>query len=138
MDELAALPVLVQDNGARLVLGDVATIREEHDPPEERAYLDGAPAILLDIQRPRGTDALRALEALRGEVAITRRTLPPSLNVEIVQDTTSIVRDRLAMLIRNGAAGPGSGRAGDVAVLPAPVWRFGRRWDCRWRWPGRC
>ncbi|WP_370224884.1 efflux RND transporter permease subunit [Pararhodobacter marinus] len=105
LDELAALPVLVQDNGARLVLGDVATIREAHDPAEERAYLDGAPAILLEIHKPRGTDALRALEALRGEVAQTRRTLPPSLNVEIVQDTTSIVRDRLAMLIRNGVAG---------------------------------
>ena len=103
--ELASLPVLVLDNGARLVLGDVATISETHSPPEERAYLDGAPAILLEIHKPRGTDALRALAALREIVDAEAAQVPQSLQVLVVQDTTSIVRDRLSMLVRNGAVG---------------------------------
>ncbi|MCB1405336.1 MAG: efflux RND transporter permease subunit, partial [Rhodobacteraceae bacterium] len=103
--ELAALPVLVLDNGARLVLGDVAVITETHTPPEERAYLDGVPAILLDIHKPRGTDALRALAALRAVVETESAAVPDSLRVLVVQDTTSIVQDRLAMLVKNGAMG---------------------------------
>ncbi|WP_323037449.1 efflux RND transporter permease subunit [Pararhodobacter sp.] len=103
--ELADLPVLVLDNGARLVLGDVATITETHLPAEERAYLDGVPAILLEIHKPRGTDALRALEVLRGVITRESEAAPASLQVLVVQDTTSIVRDRLAMLVRNGAMG---------------------------------
>jgi len=103
--ELQALPVLVQDNGARLTLGDVARVIEIHAPAEDRAFVDGVPAILLDIHKPRGSDALRALEALRAQIAIEAADLPPSLRVEVVQDTTSIVRDRLAMLIKNGIAG---------------------------------
>jgi len=105
IEELEALPVLVEDNGARLVLGDVARVSEIHAPFEERAYVDGVPTILLEIHKPRGTDALRALEALRGQIGAETAHLPPALSVEVVQDTTSIVRDRLAMLIRNGAAG---------------------------------
>lgn len=103
--ELAALPVLVLENGARLVLGDVATIHETHTPPEERAYLDGVPAILLEVHKPRGTDALRALAELNDLVDDEAASAPPSLRVLVVQDTTSIVRDRLAMLVRNGAMG---------------------------------
>ena len=103
--ELAALPVLVLDNGARLVLGDVATITETHTPVEERAYLDGVPAILLEIHKPRGTDALRALDALRGLIDREAEAAPRSLQVLVVQDTTSIVQDRLSMLLRNGAVG---------------------------------
>ncbi len=104
-EALAALPVLVLDNGARLVLGDVARITEIHSPAEDRAFVDGAPAILLEIHKPRGTDALRALAALRAQIEREARGLPTALRVEVVQDTTSIVRDRLAMLIRNGLAG---------------------------------
>lgn len=103
--ELAALPVLVLDNGARLELGDIARVFEVHSPPEDRAFVDGAPAILLEVHKPRGTDALRALDALRGLIAAESPDLPAALAVTVVQDSTSIVRDRLAMLLRNGVAG---------------------------------
>jgi len=105
LNELAALPVLVLESGARLVLGDVATLTEVHTPAEDRAFVDGQPAILLEVHKPRGTDALRALEALRGLVDAETAANPPSLQVQVVQDTTSIVRDRLTMLLRNGATG---------------------------------
>lgn len=103
--ELSTLPVLVLDNGARLVLGDVASIIETHSPAEERAYLDGVPAILLEIHKPRGTDALRSLAALRTMITTEAEAAPRSLHVLVVQDTTSIVQDRLSMLVRNGAMG---------------------------------
>lgn len=110
-EALAALPVLVLDNGARLSLGDVAVITEAHSPPEDRAFVNGQPAILLEVHKSRGQDALRALEALRTGIAAEVAALPAApggeqgLGVEIVQDTTSIVRDRLAMLLKNGATG---------------------------------
>ncbi len=102
---LAALPVLVLDNGARLTLGEVARITEVHRPAEDRAFVDGVPAILLDVHKPRGQDALRALDALRAQIAVEVQGLPRALQIAIVQDTTSIVRDRLAMLLSNGVMG---------------------------------
>lgn len=104
-EALAALPVLVQDNGARLTLGEVARIDEIHSPAEDRAFVDGQPAILLEVHKPRGQDALRALDTLRARIDLEAASRPDSLNVAIVQDTTSIVRDRLSMLLRNGLSG---------------------------------
>lgn len=103
--QLAALPVLTLPNGAVLRLGDVAEVRESFEPPEERARLNGAPAVVLEIHKPLEADALRALDAVQQLVAAEAARLPESLRVEVVQDVTSIIRERLVMLVSNGVLG---------------------------------
>lgn len=102
---LAALPVLTRPDGAVLTLGEVARITETHEPPEEQARLNGAPAIILEIHKPLEADALRALDAVKAVVVTETARLPESVSVQVVQDVTSIIRDRLAMLVENGIIG---------------------------------
>ncbi|PQO23113.1 AcrB/AcrD/AcrF family protein [Rhodobacteraceae bacterium WD3A24] len=104
-DELAALPVLSRPGGATLTLGDVATITETFEPAEERALVDGRRAALLEVHKPLEADALRALDAVTALVDAENARQPPALRLEIVQDVTSIIRDRLVMLVRNGVIG---------------------------------
>ena len=103
--KFAAIPVLNLPDGATLTLGELATITETFAPAEDRAFVDGAPAILLDVQKALAADALRTLDALTAIVAAETLHLPASVTVEVVQDVTSIVRDRLAMLVKNGLIG---------------------------------
>lgn len=105
VDELAALTVLTLPNGASLTLGEIATIAESFEPSEDRALVDGARAILLEVHKPLTADALRALDAVTALVAEETARMPPALSVAVVQDVTSIIRDRLAMLVQNGAIG---------------------------------
>lgn len=102
---LADLPVLTLPDGAVLRLGQVGRITETFTPSENRARLNGVPTILLDIHKPLEADALRALEAVQDVVAAETARLPDSLSVQVVQDVTSIIRDRLAMLVQNGLVG---------------------------------
>lgn len=102
---LAALPVLTLPDGAVLTLGEVARITETFTPAEDQARLDGAPAILLEIHKPLEADALRALDAVRAVVDAENLRLPPGLRLAVVQDVTSIIRERLAMLVGNGLLG---------------------------------
>lgn len=103
--DLSAIPVLMLANGATLRLGDLATITEVFDPAEESALIDGRPAILLEVHKPLNADALRALDSLTAIVAEDVARLPAALRVEVVQDVTSIIRDRLTMLVQNGIIG---------------------------------
>lgn len=105
LTDLATIPILTLANGATLRLGDVATLSETFTPAEDRARVDGAPAILLEVHKPLGSDALRALDAMQALVAAETARLPDTLRVEVVQDVTSIIRDRLAMLVQNGIMG---------------------------------
>ena len=102
---LSRIPVLALENGATLTLGDVAEIEETFEPTYDRVTLDGAPAILIDVAKALDADALRVLDAVTDMVADETARLPASLKVEVVQDVTSIIRDRLVMLVQNGVMG---------------------------------
>ncbi|SFJ42010.1 efflux RND transporter permease subunit [Celeribacter neptunius] len=102
---LAAIPVLVLPNGASLTLGDVAVIEESFDPAHDRAFVDGAPAILIDVAKTLDADALHVLDDVTALVAEQTRILPDTIRIEVVQDVTSIIRDRLLMLVQNGVIG---------------------------------
>ncbi|WP_112323404.1 efflux RND transporter permease subunit [Oceanibium sediminis] len=102
---LAGIPVLVQPNGATLTLGDVAVIEERFEPPHDRAFVDGTPAILIDVAKALDADALRVFDAVTALVAEETTILPDTVKVEVVQDVTSIIRDRLLMLVQNGVIG---------------------------------
>jgi len=102
---LAALVVLSKPNGAELSLGQIATITESHTPREERAFLDGQRAVFLQVDKALGADALEVFDHVEDLVTSERAGLPGTLRLEIVKDMTSIVRDRLVMLVQNGAIG---------------------------------
>lgn len=102
---LATIPVLVLENGATLTLGDLALIAERFEPPQDRALVDGTPAIIIDVAKARDADALRVLDGVAALVAEETARLPDTITVEVVQDVTSIIRDRLLMLVQNGVIG---------------------------------
>jgi multidrug efflux pump subunit AcrB len=104
-EALARIVVLSRPNGAELTLGQIARIDETYSPDEARAHLDGQRAAFLRVGKSLGTDALRVFDAVQALVAAERDSLPPTIRVEVVQDMTSIVRDRLAMLVKNGVIG---------------------------------
>ena len=102
---LATIPVLVLPNGATLTLGDVARIEERFEPSYDRVFVDGRPAMLIDVAKALDADALRVLDDVAALVAEETARLPGTITVEVVQDVTSIIRDRLAMLVQNGMIG---------------------------------
>ncbi|WEX08632.1 efflux RND transporter permease subunit [Chelativorans sp. AA-79] len=102
---LAGIPVLVLESGATLTLGDVAQIEERFEPAENRASVNDTPAILIDVAKALDADALRVLDAVSGLVKDEDARLPDTVRIEVVQDVTSIIRDRLVMLVQNGAIG---------------------------------
>ncbi|WP_101065772.1 efflux RND transporter permease subunit [Roseovarius salinarum] len=102
---LADITVLSRPNGAELTLGRIARIEEAYSPSEERAFLDGQRAVFLQVDKALDADALDVFDSVRAVVDRERTALPDTLRVEIVQDMTSIVRDRLTMLVENGVMG---------------------------------
>ena len=102
---LAKLPIIGGEAGAVLTLGDLATITEAHEREEERVEFNGQRAIILEVHKNRHDDALRVMESLRAFVDEEKVRRNGTVELEITQDMTSIVRDRLQMLVGNGITG---------------------------------
>lgn len=103
--ELRDLVVISAANGATIRLGEIATIQDRFDKDEDRIMFNGRRAAVLNIAKTSAQDILRAFDAVDGFVAREQRDAPAGIELTLTQDISSVVRDRLNMLVRNGVQG---------------------------------
>src|SRR5690554_4169274 len=103
--ELAALVVVSDAGGGELTLGELATITEAGERAEEQVRFNGEPALVLEVSKALRDDALTVKERLESLLEAERHRLDGGVSLTLTQDATSIVRDRLQMLVGNGLMG---------------------------------
>jgi multidrug efflux pump subunit AcrB len=104
-DELADLIIINTPEGGEIKLGDIARIKDKFEKPEERIEFNGAPAALLKISKNTIDDSLKVADALIEFVENENRLLPAGTRLTIINDTSTSVRDRLQLLLKNGWQG---------------------------------
>lgn len=102
---LAGLVIVAAPGGAELRLGDIARIDEAYEHDDAYITFDGERALVLEVFKSRHDDALDVMAGLRELVAAEQARSGPGVRLAITQDMTSIVRDRLQMLVANGIVG---------------------------------
>ena len=103
--ELEDLIVVSSSGGAELRLGDIAEIRDVFELEEEKILFNGKRAGILEVSKTKSEDALKVLDAVKRFFERENQVKPPMVRFDISQDNTSIVRDRLLMLTKNGWQG---------------------------------
>ncbi|MDO6707527.1 efflux RND transporter permease subunit [Photobacterium sp. 1_MG-2023] len=103
--ELANLTIFSGHTGSQIQLSDLATIEERFSEPENQARLNGQPAALLNVRKNITDDSLSVLAAVESFVSAEHDHLPESVQLTLIQNNTSIVVDRLNMLIENAWQG---------------------------------
>ncbi|MBF0368222.1 MAG: efflux RND transporter permease subunit [Magnetococcales bacterium] len=99
------LLVLGGESGAEIRLGEIAHISERFENDENRVLFNGRRAAILDISKTRNQDTLLVMDALKKALSDERAMAPPGVTYTITKDVSSLVRDRLNMLIENGLLG---------------------------------
>ena len=103
--EYEDLVILGDATGAEIRLGEVATIEVGFKTAEDKVLFDGQRAGLLKISKTSSEDSLRILAAIKTYLEAKEHTKPPGVSFTLTQDSTSIVQDRLQLLIVNGYQG---------------------------------
>jgi multidrug efflux pump subunit AcrB len=102
---LRGLEVRALDNGQKIVLGDIARVRERFDDTAPTAKLRGQPAIELHVQRAVNNDALELAAIVDRYVTQFRASAPDNLKIERYQAMTELIRERIRVLVNNGMGG---------------------------------
>jgi len=100
----ADLPVISGER-VQLRLGDIATIRQESREQQVTLSRGNNPAVELMLQRSENGHSLVAAEVLERWLAETRPQLPPSVALEVHDETWQLIADRIWLLISNGLGG---------------------------------
>ncbi|MFY0989186.1 efflux RND transporter permease subunit [Halomonas sp. C05BenzN] len=103
--ELDSLVVVSDGEGGELTLGEIATLEEVGEQPEEQVRFNGEPALVLEVSKTLRDDALDVMNDLAALVEAERARWDGGVRLALTQDMTGIVRDRLQMLVGNGLMG---------------------------------
>ncbi len=105
VEEFRSLVVVGAQSGAEIRLGDIASIVDRFEREEEKIYFDGNRAALLEINKARSGDTLIVVDGVKEFLARERAMAPPEMRFALTRDVSTIVRDRLDMVLKNGGQG---------------------------------
>jgi multidrug efflux pump subunit AcrB len=114
--ELEDLLVVGGASGAEVRLGDIASVEDRFALDEDKTLFNGERAAMLQITKTKDEDALVVIEAVRAFLERERQRAAPGVRLVLTEDVSSIVRDRLQLLVRNGLQG--------LALVFLVMWLF--------------
>ena len=103
--EFDSIAVIRLPAGQRVLLGDIATINDGFAEADHEALFDGMPAAIVKVYRVGNQKPKDIAKTVRAYVDNLRYQLPSSLNIEIWEDWSIILQQRMDLLIRNGILG---------------------------------
>ncbi|WP_300155987.1 multidrug efflux RND transporter permease subunit [Solidesulfovibrio sp.] len=86
-------PLIVAYKSDRPVrLSDVATVTDGAEDVRQAAWVDGKPAIVLNIQRQPGANVIAVVDRVKAILPSLRASLPAAVNLSVLADRTITIR----------------------------------------------
>lgn len=114
--DLAKLVILKGKQGSEVTLGDIATIVDTFELSEDKVFFNGVSAAFLKVSKNTADDSLKVLDAVKTFIAKKQTQLPNGVHFNLTEDTTSIVKDRIHLLVTNAWQG--------LLLVFAVMWLF--------------
>jgi hydrophobic/amphiphilic exporter-1 (mainly G- bacteria), HAE1 family len=103
--QLRKIVIATGETGGEIVLGDLATVEDAFSVDEEQTYFNGERAGMLVISKASSEDSIEVFAAVERFIAEQELVKPDGVAFTITNDTTSVIEDRLGLLLTNGAQG---------------------------------
>ncbi len=102
---LADVEVKALKDGTKLYLRDIANVIDTFEENGITMSRRGNRAIEMQVDRALGADMLDVASIVRTYLAEVSTTLPSNLKIETYNNRANLVRDRIRVLLENGASG---------------------------------
>ena len=84
--------VVAYRNGAPVMLSDVANVIDDAENVKQAAWMNNAPAIILNIQRQPGANIIQVVDRIKARLPQLKTTLPAGIEVSVLTDRTTTIR----------------------------------------------
>ena len=103
--QFAHIPIVTTPEGTILYLDDIATVRDTFEDTDSLGTYNGARAMGVAVYRVGKQTPIGVSDATRLAMKEIAPDLPPGVHYGIRRDRSDIYRQRLTLLLRNGAMG---------------------------------
>ena len=101
----ASVPVIAEQQGRLVTLGDIADISRKPRDGEVSIRYQGEPAIELVLYRTESSDSLKAAETFHEWLEETRPDLPHGVGLIAHNEQWELLQGRISLLVKNGLGG---------------------------------
>lgn len=85
--------VIAQRSGRPVTLGEVAEIADSVEERRSMAFIDGVPAVAIDVLKQSGANTVDVVDAVKAESARLASDLPPGTELDVVRDASVYIRE---------------------------------------------
>ncbi|MCG6982163.1 MAG: efflux RND transporter permease subunit [Deltaproteobacteria bacterium] len=104
--EFAQIPIVTTQDGTRVLLEDIATIRDGFEETDNFATYNGKQAVLIEVYRVGDQTPTSVSRAVREQLAIINsQILPKGVTLESRYDRSDIYQQRMDLMVTNGYLG---------------------------------
>ena len=103
--EFENLPLITRKDGTIVRIGQVAEVIDGFKDTDVKARFNGKPAALVQVYKTSREDIIEISKVVRDYVERQRREMPKNIQLSTWFDLSTMVHDRINLLLRNGAQG---------------------------------
>lgn len=104
-DDFAALPLVSDENGVVLTVGDIASVKEGFEESPNIVTLNGGDSVSLSVYRAGDQTPTTVADSIYGMWDELEAMLPPGMYLTVTDDDAQTYKDRLSLLIKNAVIG---------------------------------
>jgi multidrug efflux pump subunit AcrB len=103
--EFEKIPLITLKDGTVVRLGQVAKVIDGFEDLDIKTRFNGKPAAIVQVSRTSEQDIIEIAKIARNYVATHKDELPEDLEVAVWGDISTMVEDRIDLMLRNGLQG---------------------------------
>lgn len=99
--EFSRIPLRTFPDGTRVLLGDVADVREDFVDINYGMFMNHKPGVMLKVMKSKTEDSIKIAEAVRNYVDRKKHTMPPGVAMDTMVDLSRLLNARIKLLLKN-------------------------------------
>lgn len=99
--EFRNIPIKIGANGAKVLLKDIATIKDGFTEGERYFKYSGENAIFMSVKATKDQNMIPVAESVKKYIAERNKTLPEGMQLKVLVDMTYYLNGRLDMMLKN-------------------------------------
>lgn len=103
--EFARIPIVTAGDGTRILLEDLAVIRDSFDESDRFKFFNGKPAMQMTVFRIGEETPLTVEAAVLDVIEEMEATLPDGIEIAVTGNRAEMFRGRMGLLLKNGLLG---------------------------------
>ena len=96
---------VISEHDKRINLGDIATIERKTRSGTPSISVGDRNAVVMVLRRNEKGDSLESADILQQWLDETLPTLPPTIKIQVFNQRWELIKDRILLLLKNGAGG---------------------------------